>query len=176
MNMVCCCQVCDEPHPLLIKDMLQHCVNGNVDEAYKIMAHLWRLGYSAEDIIGIIFRVCKTHDMPEYLKLEFIKVRRISYVCQSLLLKHLNNSVDVLNLIFMWCFLSLSISFSLKLVFIKVRHTSVSGRRRPCCKSFLHHTCIYVIIMLRLGITWFHWLHWMCLLETECKICFPINS
>ena len=82
MNMVCCCQVCDEPHPLLIKDMLQHCVNGNVDEAYKIMAHLWRLGYSAEDIIGIIFRVCKTHDMPEYLKLEFIKVRRASYVCQ----------------------------------------------------------------------------------------------
>lgn len=67
-------QVCDEPHPLLIKDMLQHCVVGNIDEAYKIMAYLWRLGYSPEDIIGIVFRVCKTHDMPEYLKLEFIKV------------------------------------------------------------------------------------------------------
>lgn len=66
-------KVCDEPHPVLIKDMLQHCVNGNLDEAYKIMAHLWRLGYSAEDIITIIFRVCKNHNMPEYLKLEFIK-------------------------------------------------------------------------------------------------------
>ncbi|KAH3857599.1 replication factor C subunit 2-like isoform X1 [Dreissena polymorpha] len=66
-------KVCDEPHPLLIKDMLQHCVNGNVDEAYKVMAYLWKLGYSSEDIIGIIFRVTKNHDMPEYLKLEFIK-------------------------------------------------------------------------------------------------------
>ncbi|KAL4223628.1 Subunit of heteropentameric Replication factor C (RF-C) [Mactra antiquata] len=66
-------KVCDEPHPLLVKDMLQHCVVGNIDEAYKIMAHLWKLGYSPEDIIGIIFRVCKNHDMPEYLKLEFIK-------------------------------------------------------------------------------------------------------
>lgn len=54
--------------------MLSNCVNGNVDEAYKVMAHLWKLGYSPEDIITIVFRVCKTHDMPEFLKLEFIKV------------------------------------------------------------------------------------------------------
>jgi hypothetical protein len=64
----------DEPHPVLIKDMLQHCVNGHIDEAYKTMAHLWRLGYSPEDIITIVFRVCKNHSMPEFLKLEFIKV------------------------------------------------------------------------------------------------------
>ncbi|XP_041349744.1 replication factor C subunit 2-like [Gigantopelta aegis] len=66
-------KVCDEPHPVLIKDMLQHCVEGNIDEAYKIMAHLWRLGYSPSDIITIVFRVCKNHTMPEFLKLEFIK-------------------------------------------------------------------------------------------------------
>ena len=30
-------KVCDEPHPLLIKDMLQHCNKGSLDEAYKIM-------------------------------------------------------------------------------------------------------------------------------------------
>ncbi|KAI8782918.1 replication factor C subunit 2-like [Biomphalaria glabrata] len=66
-------KVCDEPHPVLIKDMLQHCVLGHLDDAYKVMAHLWRLGYSAEDIITIVFRVCKNHSMPEYLKLEFIK-------------------------------------------------------------------------------------------------------
>lgn len=29
-------QVCDEPHPLLVKEMVQHCVNANVDEAYKV--------------------------------------------------------------------------------------------------------------------------------------------
>ncbi|PRD28777.1 UNVERIFIED_CONTAM: Replication factor C subunit 2 [Trichonephila clavipes] len=67
-------QVCDEPHPLLIKDMLKHCVDCKLDEAYKILLHLWKLGYACEDIIANIFRVCKTHEMPEYLKLEFIKV------------------------------------------------------------------------------------------------------
>ena len=70
----CCLQVCDEPHPLLIKDMLQSCVTGDLDGAYRIMSHLWSLGYAPEDIIGIVFRVCKTHSMAEYLKLEFIKV------------------------------------------------------------------------------------------------------
>ncbi|TSL04256.1 Replication factor C subunit 2 [Bagarius yarrelli] len=66
-------QVCDEPHPLLVKNMLEHCVSANIDEAYKIISQLWSLGYSPEDIIGNIFRVCKTYQMPEYLKLEFIK-------------------------------------------------------------------------------------------------------
>ena len=66
--------MCDEPHPLLIKEMIGHCTQGKIDEAYKIMAHLWQLGYSPEDIITSIFRVCKVENMPEYLKLEFIKV------------------------------------------------------------------------------------------------------
>lgn len=66
-------KVCDEPHPLLVKEMLTHCTEGKFDEAYKIMHHLWKLGYSAEDIITNVFRVCKAHSMVEYLKLEFIK-------------------------------------------------------------------------------------------------------
>lgn len=83
-------KVCDEPHPMLIQDMLQHCVNGNVEEAYKTMAHLWKLGYSADDIITIIFRVCKNQNIPEFLKLEFIKEigythMRIAEGVQSLL-------------------------------------------------------------------------------------------
>ncbi|GLH06239.1 hypothetical protein R5R35_003526 [Gryllus longicercus] len=66
-------KVCDEPHPLLVKEMLEHCVEGNISKAYKIMAHLWKLGYAAEDIISNIFRVCKNLSMSESLKLEFIK-------------------------------------------------------------------------------------------------------
>lgn len=66
-------KVCDEPHPLLIKDMIQHCADGEYDKAYKIMLHLWKLGYASEDIVSNVFRVCKTHSIPEYLKLEFIK-------------------------------------------------------------------------------------------------------
>ncbi|XP_076801519.1 replication factor C subunit 2-like [Clavelina lepadiformis] len=67
-------KVCDEPHPLLIKNMLDHCVSGNLDEAYKVINHLWNMGYSADDIITNIFRVVKTHDMAEYVKLEYIKL------------------------------------------------------------------------------------------------------
>ena len=66
-------QVCDEPHPLLIKDMLTHCSKSDLDNAYKIMLQLWKMGYSAEDIITNVFRVCKTHELAEYIKLEFIK-------------------------------------------------------------------------------------------------------
>merc|ERR1711997_341595 len=66
-------KVCDEPHPILVKDMLNHCANSDIEQSYKIMAHLWKLGYSSEDIVTSIFRVCKTHNLPEYLKLEFIK-------------------------------------------------------------------------------------------------------
>ncbi|XP_074500919.1 replication factor C subunit 2 [Sebastes fasciatus] len=66
-------KVCDEPHPLLVKGMLGHCVDGDIDKAYKVMEQLWALGYSPEDIIGNMFRVCKAYQMAEYLKLEFIK-------------------------------------------------------------------------------------------------------
>jgi replication factor C subunit 2/4 len=30
-------KVCDEPHPMLVKEMLQHCVNGDIDQAYKVI-------------------------------------------------------------------------------------------------------------------------------------------
>ena len=66
-------QVCDEPHPILIKDMLDHCVKSDIDESFKLLNHLWKLGYSSEDIITSVFRVCKTHHMAEFIKLEFIK-------------------------------------------------------------------------------------------------------
>jgi len=39
------------------------------------MAHLWKLGYSSEDIIGNVFRVCKTMKMDKHLQLEYIQVR-----------------------------------------------------------------------------------------------------
>lgn len=83
-------KVCDEPHPLLIKQMIEYCLEEKLDEAMKILANLWKLGYSAEDIINVIFRVCKTAQMAEHLKLEYIKLiglthARISQGLNSLL-------------------------------------------------------------------------------------------
>lgn len=66
-------KVCDEPHPLLVENMLKMCVIGDIHKAYKIMKKLWVLGYAAEDIIANIFRVCKRMDMDEKLKLLFIR-------------------------------------------------------------------------------------------------------
>lgn len=66
-------KVCDEPHPTMIKTMLDHCVKGEIDKAYEIMNHMWRMGYAPEDIIGNVFKNCKTHSMPEFLKLEYVK-------------------------------------------------------------------------------------------------------
>ncbi|XP_019773466.1 replication factor C subunit 2 isoform X2 [Dendroctonus ponderosae] len=66
-------KVCDEPHPMLIKDMLKCCIDGDIRKAYKIVEHLWNLGYAAEDIIKNIFKVCKNMDAEEALKLAFIK-------------------------------------------------------------------------------------------------------
>jgi len=83
-------KVCDEPHPVLIKTMLENCGDQKLDEAMKILSHLWKLGYSADDIINVIFRVTKTAQMPEFLKLEYIKLiglthARISEGLNSLL-------------------------------------------------------------------------------------------
>lgn len=66
-------KVCDEPHPMLIQDMLMHCAEGDIHKSYKILAKLWRLGYAAEDIIGNIFRVCKRVSINEKMRLAFIK-------------------------------------------------------------------------------------------------------
>ena len=66
-------KVCDEPHPLLVKEMLKFCVENKYEDAYKKMKHLWKMGYSSQDIISNVFSVCKMYDMPENLKLEFLK-------------------------------------------------------------------------------------------------------
>ncbi|XP_076161382.1 replication factor C subunit RfC4 [Ptiloglossa arizonensis] len=66
-------KVCDEPHPLLVKEMLEFCTQGKISKAYGVMEHLWAMGYSAEDLISNIFRVCKNLPIEERLKLDFIR-------------------------------------------------------------------------------------------------------
>lgn len=73
-------KVCDEPHPLLIKEMLESCCQYDISKALGIMNHLWKMGYSAEDLISNIFRVCKNLSMDEMLKLKFIKEIGITHI------------------------------------------------------------------------------------------------
>lgn len=67
-------KVCDQPHPLLVANMINHCLSAEIDPAFGIMKNLCDLGYSATDIITTLFRVVRNYKMQEFLKLEFIKV------------------------------------------------------------------------------------------------------
>ncbi|XP_076674227.1 replication factor C subunit RfC4 [Andrena cerasifolii] len=73
-------KVCDEPHPLLVKEMLEFCTQGNIVKAYGVMKHLWKMGYSAEDLISNIFRVCKNLPIEETIKLNFVKEIGITHL------------------------------------------------------------------------------------------------
>ena len=67
-------RVCDEPHPNLIRDLINHCIKNQHQEAINILKKLWDEGYCAEDMIQIIFRITKTKDdLSEFHKIEFIK-------------------------------------------------------------------------------------------------------
>ncbi|KZC08102.1 PREDICTED: replication factor C subunit 2-like [Dufourea novaeangliae] len=73
-------KVCDEPHPLLVKEMLEFCTQTNISKAYAVMEHLWKMGYSAEDLISNIFRVCKNLSIEETLKLDFVREIGITHL------------------------------------------------------------------------------------------------
>jgi len=73
-------KVCDEPHPILIRDIIEKCIQSDLDEAYKAMNHLCRLGYTAEDILSVIMRVTKTYQMSEFMQLEFIREIGLTYM------------------------------------------------------------------------------------------------
>jgi hypothetical protein len=50
-------QVCDQPHPKLVREMLGCCAAGQLESAYTHMKALCDQGYSAMDIITTLFRV-----------------------------------------------------------------------------------------------------------------------
>lgn len=90
-------KVCDLPHPVTINKMIASCEKGEIDGALASLDELWSQGYSAVDIVTTIFRVVKNNDtMPEYRKLEFIKVSRRRRPCRpSSAVKRVGASITV---------------------------------------------------------------------------------
>ncbi|KAK3434428.1 replication factor C subunit 2 [Eucalyptus grandis] len=66
-------KVCDQPHPLHVKNIVRNVLDGKFDDACAGLKQLYDLGYSPTDIITTLFRIIKNYDMAEYLKLEFMK-------------------------------------------------------------------------------------------------------
>lgn len=101
-------QVCDQPHPLHVKNMIRNVIEGRFDDACVGLKQLYDLGYSPTDIITTLFRVIKNYDMEEYLKLEFMKVAF---------------SLIQIDLVLELLLFELSLSLTLKLEFIKTSYS-----------------------------------------------------
>ena len=93
-------KVCDQPHPTVVKSIIQFCVEVKVDEAVKTLEKLCGSGYSANDLITTIFRVCRYYEMEEFLKLEFIK--EIGF-CQMRILEGVNSQLQLAGLLAKLC-------------------------------------------------------------------------
>ncbi|KAL4188238.1 hypothetical protein AMTRI_Chr09g43110 [Amborella trichopoda] len=78
-------KVCDQPHPLHVKNMVRNVIDGKFEEACSGLKQLYDLGYSPTDIITTLFRIIKNYDMPEYLKLEFLKPLSVERVIGDVL-------------------------------------------------------------------------------------------
>lgn len=46
-------KVCDSPHPLIVQEIIQLCLNSDIKEAYAKVVAIWNLGYSTIDILGM---------------------------------------------------------------------------------------------------------------------------
>ena len=66
-------KVCDQPHPLRIKKALDACAMADFDGANTVIEELWAAGYCGLDIVGTLFRLAKTAQISEDMKLEYIK-------------------------------------------------------------------------------------------------------
>lgn len=101
-------KVCDQPHPLLVKNIVKLCTECRIDDAYEGMKALCDMGYSASDIITILFRVIRNHqNLHEFLKLEYIKV--VGF-CHMRILDGVDSRLQLSGLLADLCALSLKAS------------------------------------------------------------------
>ncbi|KAI7850305.1 P-loop containing nucleoside triphosphate hydrolase protein [Circinella umbellata] len=67
-------KVCDQPHPVVVRHILESCSKGDITEADKCMRELYGLGYATLDIITTVFRVIKSfNELDEELRLDYLK-------------------------------------------------------------------------------------------------------
>jgi replication factor C subunit 2/4 len=66
-------KVCDQPDPVVVKNLLAYCIEHKTRTALIALKELWDRGYCASDLITIIFRVTKTLEMSDDLRLSFLR-------------------------------------------------------------------------------------------------------
>jgi replication factor C subunit 2/4 len=83
-------KVVDQPHPITVQTIVRNCHLSDIHAALLDLRSLWTNGYAAIDIVGTLFRVTKNSDLPEKIKLQFIKEISFTHMkiadgCNSLL-------------------------------------------------------------------------------------------
>eukprot|EP00919_Chromeraceae_sp_WS-2016_P022437 GHVR01053270.1.p1 GENE.GHVR01053270.1~~GHVR01053270.1.p1 ORF type:complete len:320 (-),score=74.00 GHVR01053270.1:139-1098(-) len=67
-------KICDQPHPDLLKGVIDSCSKGLWYHGYDSVLILHKEGYSAGDIVSALFRVLKVYPLTESLKLNFLRI------------------------------------------------------------------------------------------------------
>ncbi|KAG8469510.1 hypothetical protein KFE25_005965 [Diacronema lutheri] len=93
-------KVCDQPHPLLLKQLIDAALDGDFDGAHNVFAQLWDEGYAAIDVVGSLFRIAKYHECTEESKLELI--REIG-LCHMRVLEGLDSFLQMSALVALLC-------------------------------------------------------------------------
>lgn len=73
-------KVCDQPSPGVIKKILEHAQRNDLSASSATMLEVLNQGYSTIDFIGTMFRVVKYFEMPERLKLDWIKLMGFTHM------------------------------------------------------------------------------------------------
>lgn len=101
-------KVCDQPHPTVVREMIDACHKSDLKVAKERMENLWNAGYSASDIIGTVFRVTKAHqDLEEGLLLEFLREIGFTHMRIS---EGVNSLLQLLGLVSRLCQIRLRLS------------------------------------------------------------------
>jgi len=67
-------KVCDQPHPILLSDLVRACLESNINTACQGIERLCKLGYSPIDIINPFYKVVLHYEpIQEHVKLEFLR-------------------------------------------------------------------------------------------------------
>lgn len=73
-------KVCDQPHPLVVRELIRSCAAKDLDNALLHLNTLWRQGYAASDIITTVFRVLKSFQLEDSVKLALLKQVAVTHM------------------------------------------------------------------------------------------------
>lgn len=66
-------KVCDQPHPELMKDVINFCIDGQFQDATNEINTVYEEGYNILDIIGTLARIIQIIDMNDERRIKFLK-------------------------------------------------------------------------------------------------------